>query len=441
MTTSALRLDILIRVSQRKDEAKSPQQQLDICRTTATVNGYTIAKIHDSGASESGQTMARASVDASLARMRSGETDGVLVAFLDRFGRAPIEEAMSVFRQIGQAGGVLVPADTGGQPIDPDDPQAETQLVIQLQFARQMWRTAAKRFKLSQSNAITRGAYIGKAPFGYRRDDTPGPKLGCLVPDKNGPIVSEAYKRAARDGIHAAADFLGRNTDSTRKLLRSRIYLGELHHTAGINMAAHDALTDLGTWTAAQTKPNHRRHSADYPLSAIARCETCQGPLTGQLQSVPGRTSRRYRCSTKGNGHASILASALEGYVRETIREAIGSHRVTIGMAPDGLTEAESALLVAEGELQRFATDLDMREILGDAAWRSGAKVRSEAVDQAREAYQTIASAAAQVQTMPAAGELDDDEAFVLVLRAMIASVTVKPGRNVISNRCRIAWN
>ena len=111
---TALRLDLVIRTSKRKTEARSPQQQQDMAQSCADVHGYRIATVHDSGKSESGKTMDRASIRAVAERVKAGETDGMIVGLTDRYGRAPIEEAMTVMRDLHRIGGVFVPADAGG---------------------------------------------------------------------------------------------------------------------------------------------------------------------------------------------------------------------------------------------------------------------------------------------------------------------------------------
>jgi hypothetical protein len=72
--------------------------------------------VNNSGKSESGKTMDRAATE----RVRAGETDGIIVALTDRFGRAPIEEGASALpgeagtrRQHRRSPGVDGPDDLG----------------------------------------------------------------------------------------------------------------------------------------------------------------------------------------------------------------------------------------------------------------------------------------------------------------------------------------
>src|SRR3954469_279631 len=155
-----LRLDLPIRTSKRKKEAKSPQQQRDMAYSCAAVNGHEIAMVHDSGRDESGKTMDRTSLNTIMRRVEAGETDGMIVALADRLGRAPIEEAMAYVRRLTGVG-VLVLADMGGVAINLDDPATETNLVVQLQMARQYWLMTANRFQRSQRDAVRAGKWIG----------------------------------------------------------------------------------------------------------------------------------------------------------------------------------------------------------------------------------------------------------------------------------------
>src|SRR5947209_7615725 len=94
-----LRLDALIRVSRvggrSGEEFRSPEQQREICQQWADRNGAKIVATHEA-IDVSGKTMARADVDAARTRLQAGETDGVIIAWLDRYSRAPVSEAMTV---------------------------------------------------------------------------------------------------------------------------------------------------------------------------------------------------------------------------------------------------------------------------------------------------------------------------------------------------------
>jgi DNA invertase Pin-like site-specific DNA recombinase len=368
-----LRLDVLIRQSQRDDDSKSPRQQLDNCERCAAVNDYVIATVHDSGRSESGKTMARGTVEAALARIRSGQSDGVIVAWLDRFGRAPIEDAMSVLREIAKAGGYFVPADVnGGRPIDPDDPQAETNLVIQLQIARQQWLTTAKRFDRNRKDAIAAGKHISRPPLGYRfTDPTPRPRAAGvldsrLVPDEQTvSLIPELFERKA-----AGASWLelARWLDSTASkpngkqwarqtvmgIITSRTYLGEVRHGQHVKTGAHEPLVSASLWRRAQNEPGHRTPRGTYLLSGLVRCSGCGRNMRASSGGL--RKPAVYVCVTPEckARYSTVVVDKIDAEVIEQFFARLDAFH-TQAIADDDLAEASSEVERLGSEVERLA--------------------------------------------------------------------------------------
>lgn len=437
-SATRLRLDQPIRTSKRKKEARSPQQQRDLAQTCADTNGYEIAMVHDSERNESGKTMNRASLNAIMDRIRAGQTDGVIVALTDRLGRAPIEEAMAWVRELHAVGGVLVLADAGGRPVDLSDPQVETNLVLQLQIARQFWATMAKRMLQTRVGAVKAGKFVGPAPLGYQRE------RGRLVPDPVlGPMMTTTFQLAARDGLHAAAAHLKRHvpernwtTDHVRRVLRSRTYLGESRSGDEIepNLHAHDALTDIATWTAAQTDPGHRRANGTYPLSHLARCGRCGWGLVGALQTVREKAYRRMRCSNPAcKGGCSVSAEKLETHVRAEV-ELLLSNRVFVDeFSPAGLPEAEAAMLAAKAE----RTALTSKVKPSDPDFSTWLAQADALVSETTNEFTRLSALADQSETLPGPHELDKPEQYARALRAVTGRVriVVAPGRGSIEDR------
>lgn len=440
MNAQPLTLDLVIRTSKRKKEAKSPQQQRDMADAVIGLHGYRLGMVHDSGADESGKTMDRPTIHAVMERVRTHRTNGVIVALVDRMGRAPIEEAMRTVRELNAIGGVFVPADLGGLPVDLGDPMAETNLVIQFQIARQFWATTAKRFKRSQTDAIKAGKHVGPTPLGYVR------RKGRLYEHPVlGAVIREAYRRAARDGLHAALEYLVEqvparawSTDSVRKLLSTRTYLGEAHTGELVNLQAHEPLTTLEDWTAAQTTPRHKRAHGDYPLTGIARCQ-CGAGLTGQLQSFTNRpqTYRRYRCSNPAcQGGSSCSADALETLVREELRRNLAIPEWTARFVPGDLDAARLELERAESELDTFA--LTVRAT--SRAFAPGIALREQALDAAQAAFQLVAGQAARSEVLPSPEQLDDPAQFARALAVTIDHITLARGRGDLLSRVSDGW-
>jgi hypothetical protein len=310
------------------------------------------------------------------------------------------------------------------------------------------WRRYQRTWSTAQKRAVKRGVWIGPAPYGYRATEVLNPKTGKpengpLEEDPDtGPIVRDAFKAAASGGLHAAMALLEERapekrwrTDETRRLLRSRAYLGEVVHGELVNDHAHRPLASLNDWTAAQTEPRSRRTNGDYVLSGVATCDMCGSGLTGQLQTVDGRQYRRYRCSAKGcKGGLSIGADKLERYVRDKLRPWLGRKEFRLRFEVPGLEEARLAVEEAESDRRKFARNTKLLNALGDAAIDNALEL-TRAVDGALEHYRVVAAQAARVSRLPAAREIDDDVKLLAALRAIGAVITVRRGRGTIEER------
>ena len=442
-----MRLDLVIRTSHRKQGGQSPAQQRQQADMICAAGGHTIAAVHDSAVSESGKTMERAALAAATRRIQAGETDGIVVGYLDRLGRAPIEESMAFVRELVGDGGVLVAADWGPEPIDLTDPSTETMLVIRMQMNREQWTKATARYRLSQRNAVEAGKFVGPTPFGYSR------RAGRLYEHPaRGPMVRQAYRLAERDGLAAAVDHLraaapGRkwNSDSVRKLLASHAYLGwsrVVHDDETLlNEDAHAALCDSpAQWRAAQSAARSRRSSGDYPLSHLVRCASCGEGLVGALQTVRGRTYRRMRCSAVCQGGVgSVSADGLEAHVRSLAAAWVDRTGWLASYVPTDTDALTERLTAAEYDLASYHDGVSG---LSGELIRRGIDKRQRAVDSLRAELREIGAAARRSELLPDAEQVrTDDAALAAVLRAGLDSgvvVRVAGGRLPIDRRVEV---
>lgn len=432
-----VRLDHVIRTSHRKRDALSPNQQRQIASDFMRRTGAEIVATHDSGRSESGKTMDRASLHAVRERVRAGETDGVLVSYLDRLGRAPIEESMTFVRELIGDGGVLVAADWNDEPIDLSRPDVEDMLVFRLQMNRSMWNKAAARQRDNKRDSLRAGKFIGPTPFGYAKHN------GKLLADGRwGPVVTQAFEIAAHDGWHAVVSHLQTKapdqriwrTDMVRKLLANRTYLGE-HAGRGLaGYPGHAPLTDPETFALAQHTPRARKSNGEYLLSNLVRCE-CGADLIGQDRNDRGR---RYRCQL---GHTTANAELLDAEVRESVRVALADDAIRIRVMPAGIDEAQAHAEAATRSYKSFlrAGDPD------DADFAEIAEERKQARDEARAAYNALRAQTKAVEMLPAAAELDDDVELQRGLRILASrgftlrlGVAGRPARSISA---RLRWD
>lgn len=315
MASPTTRLDALIRVSQRKErsgeEFRSPRQQLDICKRCADANDAEIVDTHDA-IDVSGKTMNRSDVDKALQRIRAGLTDGIVVAWLDRFSRAPVGEALRVYDDIAAAGGRVIAADMAG--LDPRDPTGELALTVMLAVHRMQWRKAAERFDMCIADAIKAGKSIGRPPFGYRYRDPGRRPDGRGVIDSRlevhpteGRIVRALFERKAAgdytwlelarwlDNVAPKADGRSWQRTTVVSMLERRTYLGEVRSGKHSLPGAHEAIVTPAVWRRAQTKPGRRTPRGQYLLTSLARCASCSWRLHANSQGRKN-TPRVYGC-------------------------------------------------------------------------------------------------------------------------------------------------
>ena len=364
-----LRLDALIRVSAeagRGDHLRSPEQQLAMCEQAApAVHGEIVNRDAPPAIDVSGGTMDRADIRTIRERLREGLTDGVIVAWTDRFSRAPIEEPMAIFREITTAGGHFVVAEMG-MDIRPDDPHGETMLVHSLQQARVQYLQIKNRWALSRSNAVKAGKAMGIAPFGYRfADPTPrahtrGVVDSRLVPDEqNAPILRELFERKASGGtwleLARWLDTVAPKSDgrlwarsSVEAIIGNRAYLGEVRHGKNVLADAHEPLVEHSLWRRAQKEPGHRTPRGGYLLSGLVRCAGCGKGMQGSKQGK----APRYECRTRGcpERYTTITTARLDTEVVESLFRRLEISRVH-AVDDDDLIQAASEVEQLEDEL------------------------------------------------------------------------------------------
>jgi DNA invertase Pin-like site-specific DNA recombinase len=434
----------VIRTSKRKREARSPQQQRDMIEACSELKGYELVTTFDSGRDESGKTMDRASLNAAMAGVRSGDWDGLIFAITDRVGRAPIEESMAFIRSLDRVG-YLVLADAGGEPVNLEDAQAETNLVLQLQMARQYWKATQARMQRSTRDAIKAGKYVAPTPLGFDRVDH------RLVPNKDAKLMRKAFVAAGSGSVSAAGALLkGRwpekrwDTDRVRKLLSSPAYKGWAASGRLVNREAHNPIVTEREWDLAQTTPKERRRNGCYPLSGIAVSEDGE-PLVGQLQTVNGRQYRRMR--TAQTARCSIGATELEDLVLGVLQQQLAKQGFRDRFVPGDIEAARHELGLVKARRTAYVTKMDPL----DPDFEAGRDVHDRAIADAQKAYDEISGQAARFELLPSASDLDferdeqghpvDAEGFELALRLAVDRVVVRRGRGTVKDRVvDIVW-
>lgn len=395
---------------------------------------------------ESGGTQDRPGLREAIRRVESGETQGIAFWRLNRFARN-VAGAIEDIKRVQEAGGELVFVEEG---IDGQGPFGGFLLTVLLAVATLERDNMVSGWETAKRRAVERGAVIGPTAFGYARSED-----GTLSPGPDAVHMIEAFHLAAAQGPESALDYLSANAPgrtwtlaTVRRALSGRVYLGESRNGESVNPTAHEPLVSRAIWEAAQSTPRRRKASEPFPLSGLAQCTNCGSPMVGgRAGSRSGPSKRTYRCSAtlthyrgaRCSRGAHILAERLEGYVREGVRPVLAGLSAEVSDAPtDALTLAERRLVEAEAELDMFAADLTLRRALADR-YHAHLDSRVKNVAEARAEYRSLAKDAHVRERISAEDILDGPlEQFSDLLRSILASVLVEPGRGNLDDRVRL---
>jgi DNA invertase Pin-like site-specific DNA recombinase len=411
-----------VRVSRRDgregDSFQSPDEQKRKIEAWAKLRGVEIDRFAED-IDVSGGTLSRPALDTVLSAIAAGAVEGIAVAKLDRLSRAGVADALKLVEQIHADGGSIAAVDLG---IDPKTDFGEFGMTIMLALARMERRRLSDSWVSARTNAVQRGAFVGPTPIGFVRGDG-----SRLVPDEKdtAPLVRELFAISGEGGLEAALEF-GRLTwpdrfwspTQLRKILASRVYRGDIQSGNIIAREVIEPLVSEDVWYAAQHEPPPARAGRqEYPLSGIARCANCGGPMVGHHAGRVGSQKRGYRCNGKGcTKRPHVYAEPLEEIVLEGIRAT--AHRWVAADAD--LPALERARTDAQTELESYVVNASVRD---PELFQKGLDARQDTFTAAQQAYNAAREA---MIDMP-----DLDSPTADDLRRMIASLTVQQGRTI----------
>jgi DNA invertase Pin-like site-specific DNA recombinase len=201
-----IRLDALIRVSTLGDrdakDLRSPDQQRGVITRWAESHHAEVVREHVNIGLSGKTVIGRADIEAVLERVRDGATEGLIVAYASRLSRARIGEAERLKDAILEAGRRLIICDMGGEYAD--TATGELTFIILSAISRFQWRQTKERYDAAREDAIARGKWVSRCPFGYRYADPRRRANGRgvidshLVPDvRTAAIVPQLFQRKA----------------------------------------------------------------------------------------------------------------------------------------------------------------------------------------------------------------------------------------------------
>lgn len=328
-----------------------------------------------------------------LERIEQGDSEGLVVAKLDRFGRSLIDGLKSIMR-IEAAGGIFVSVQDG---IDLSTPTGKLVLRILLSVGEWELERARNGWSIAQERAIARGVYIGhKAPCGYQRGEDGRLRVDPL----EGPIMREAFeRRAGGESCAKIAQFLERagirgargrpfSEGAVWGMLRNTAYKGEAHCGVHRNPLAHEALVDPATWQKAQSAPRQPRPRVPGLVGGMIKCGGCGRTMTAMWVASGGsRTLTQhhiYRCYSPA-GVCEQPATARSEELDPLIEDLIFSgrmHRTRASSERRRVEECEAAVARAEEDVASYRDNPRLLRILGSESFEAGIASRQQRLEQ-----------------------------------------------------------
>ena len=437
-TPSALRLVGYVRVShvggRNGDRFHSPDDQAAAIRAWCDRHGHRV-DIAPPELDASGGDHARPILGRAVAAVEAGEYNGLVVAYGSRLAR-DVQIMLDVSGRIEAVGGRYVDVSLDIDTSTPEGRMMRTTLAAHDQMVLDRFRDG---FAALRRTSTAEGIWQRRqTPTGYDRD----PATRRLVPNGDAEKVRRAFeRRAAGAPVVAIADELGMTPAGARRLLRNRVYLGELAVGECRNPHAHEPIVAPDLFDAAQVD---RPRPARIPgrraalLAGVIRCATCGHAMTRS----GGAGGATYRCAVHHSGvrcpnPAGVVCDRVEAFVEQVVlRELLKRTTAEGRLAHEQLEDLAAAEQAAEAELRAYVTATAAAK-LGAGVFAEGLAVRQAAVERAAAALtaERDRHAAADIleRGIDAWGRLDPS-ARNAVLRATLDAVAVGPvgrGRRV----------
>jgi DNA invertase Pin-like site-specific DNA recombinase len=383
-----MRLLPCVRLSIETDESTSPERQLDKIQTFARLGDHELLPIterdYDLNVSGSVSPFERPGLGPWLQDDRLDMWDGIIVAKLDRLTRS-LFDFVTLVSWLEARGKTLVCIDP---MLDLSTPSGRAFASITAAFAQFERETIAARVRDAWHKLRDGGKYGGgQVPFGYRPAKLD--KGWGYEPDPEyGPIVAEIFHRYARyESLGSITRWLNetqvptpwnvtriRNgkpvkdtlwkATSVRKILGSRAAIGAtvltdgtpVRDEEGMIVYRADALVSLDVWERVQARLASNPVAPkinSWPLTGIAFCAACGGPMYASTSKYGGKEYRYLCCvhSLRRDGICTarrVGADDLEAAVGRELLALIGNRELTENKLTPGRDYSTEIAKVAE---------------------------------------------------------------------------------------------
>lgn len=458
-------VDIYVRVSRvggrEGDSFISPADQERRCRAQLEADGYEVGEVFID-LDESGATQDRPAFTAAMQRVEAGESGGIAVLRLNRFGRTTRGVLDDVAR-IEEKGAVFLAVE---EKLDTSTSVGRFVLRMFASLAELELDRIREGWAVTHEAMIGRGVQSGRPPIGYHK----GPDK-VLVPNEWADTVRQAFQDRARGAgwgeLAKRFNELGVPTKSggpwaanaIRKMIANRAYLGEARHGNLVQVGAHEPLVDEQTFRRANLRGRFTpRDRSDGPLlgGGMVRCSVCGAAMIrSTTKTSAGRRYEFMRCTTPGSGHPTIAYHVLQDYlITETLGRLELSDGEYVGAQVD--PELSERLAIAIEEIETLENQLESGEISASAYARAITVAERER-DTLREVLEIVPGEVVQVDRR-AQEERDAARTILIALlepelaarlpqevpnarrlmKQTLGKVTVFPGRGPVEERVTI---
>ncbi|HEY2652702.1 MAG TPA: recombinase family protein [Solirubrobacteraceae bacterium] len=322
--------------------------------------------------------------------VEAGEADHIVVAYFDRLVRS-LKVQLEVIERVERAGGEIYAIDHGRLT----NGTAATRMSNNMMGAAFQYyaEVTGERVAAAQERVVARGVLPNsRISPGYVRGGD-----GVLVVDRpKARIVVEAFKRRDRGAslveIQAwlAGNGIERSISGVASMLRSRMYLGEIHFGELHNTRAHEPIVkDRGLFERVQRRTVSRgRQAKSERLLAglgVLRCGTCGSRMV--INSYSGN----YRCGDTSANRCQRRAAVKADRVEEMVLAAVRAYSATAD-APGRtsrkrqIREADEAIKRANADLVNTIRQLGELGLLGRPASQETLEKLAKTLDDAHTA-------------------------------------------------------
>jgi DNA invertase Pin-like site-specific DNA recombinase len=390
--TSKPRAVAVVRVSARGDRAEehfhAPEVQLDSAKRWARKRRERfVAHFGEIDVSGKRPLARRPGLLMAVEMVEAGQADHIVVAYFDRLVRS-LRVQLEVIERVEQAGGEIFALDHGRLT----NGTAATRLSTNMMGAvfQYFAEVTGEKVTAAQARAVARGVLPNSRIVpGYVRG---ADGVLVLVPEL-APVVREVFRRRDRGAtiVELQAFLLKRGIERSlaggASMLRSRMYLGEIHFGELHNTRAHEPIiTDRALFERVQRRTVSRgRQAKSERLLArlgVLRCGTCGSRM------VINSHSGNYRCGDTSANRCQRRAAVNADRVEEIVLDAIRAHAATAhahgrGSRKQQIREADEAIERANKGLDDTIRQLGDLGLLGRPASHQTLEKLTTALDQA----------------------------------------------------------